>query len=158
MKAIIFYLLVISLSLVHNQTYGASCDSKNVALTIDESGGPAGDVTLAHHGVASCASLTPYEEDDDIDTTNNPPRMCCYAKVKYKIEGEKYTRKGCYDVEATEDLNIDSKIQELDYSFESALNSYFDGQDVDIKIKDVDIDCNSKFLKYSALLILIVLL
>ena len=158
MKAIIFYLLVISLSLVHNQTYGASCDSKNVALTIDESGGPAGDVTLAHHGVASCASLTPYEEDDDIDTTNNPPRMCCYAKVKYKIEGEKYTRKGCYDVEATENMNIDNEINVLENAFSSALTEYYAGQNVEIKDVEADIDCNSKFLKYSVLLILIALL
>ena len=158
MKAIIFYLLVISLSLVHNQNYGGSCDSKNVALTIDETGGPATDCTLAHHGVASCASLSPYEEDYDLDTTNNPPRMCCYTKIKYKIEGEKYTRKGCYDVEATENMNIDTEIDELERSFSTALTNYYSGQNVEIKDVEADIDCNSKFLKYSVLLILIALL
>ena len=145
---------MLSLSLIHNDYIGDSCDSKHIANTLDENG-PASDYTIAHHGIASCASLYPYDPDEEDEAT---PKMCCYAKIKYKIEDETFTRKGCYDVEATEDLNIDSKIQELEYSFESALNSYFDGQDVDIKIKDVDIDCNSKFLKYSALLILIVLL
>ena len=148
---------MLSLSLIHNDNIGDRCDSKNVAYTIDENGGPYSDYTIAHHGIASCASLYPYDPDEEDEAT---PKMCCYAKIKYKIEDETFTRKGCIDVEATEDMDIDTKIKELKTSFESALNSYFSelNQEVDIKIKDVDIDCNSKFLKYSALLILIALL
>ena len=147
---------MLSLSLIHNDYIGDDCDSKHIANTLDEYG-PASDYTIAHHGIASCASLYPYDSDTEDEAT---PKMCCYAKIKYKIEDETFTRKGCIDVEATEDMDIDTKIQELGTSFEIALNSYFSelNQEVDIKIKDVDIDCNSKFLKYSALLILIVLL
>ena len=145
---------MLSLSLIHSQNYvGASCESKHVAYAIDETGGPAQDYSLAHHGVASCASLYPYEEDEDLD---NAPRICCYAKVKYKIEGDKYTRKGCYPVDADE--NIDNEITTLENAFGAALVEYFDGQTVEIKDVEADIDCNSNFLKYSILLILITLL
>ena len=145
---------MLSLSLIHSQDYiGASCESKHVALTIDETGGPAQDYSLAHHGVASCASLYPYKEDEDLDDV---PRVCCYAKVKYKIEGDKYTRKGCYPVDTDED--IDNEITTLENAFGEALVEYFKGQDVEIKDVEADIDCNSNFLKYSILLILIALL
>ena len=140
-----------SLSLIHSQDHiGADCESKDISGTFDENAGPAQDYTLAHHGVASCASLYPYVDNED------SPRICCYAKIKYKIEGEKYTRKGCYAVDA--DGNIDDEITALQGTFESSLNAYFAGQDVEIKDVETDIDCNSNFLKYSILLILITLL
>ena len=146
---------MLSLSLIHNDYIGDSCESKHIANTIDENGGPFSDYTIAHHGIASCASLYPYDTDEEDEST---PRICCYAKVKYKIEDDTFTRKGCYDIEATEDLNIDDHINILDKAFKKALDDYISDPNVETKIKDVDIDCNSKFLKYSALLILIVLL
>ena len=145
---------MLSLSLIHNDYIGDNCDSKHIINTFDEIG-PLSDYTIAHHGIASCASLYPYEEDEEDEPT---PKMCCYAKVKYKIEDDTFTRKGCYDVEATENFNIDDEIKILKDALISTLQRKIDDQNVDIKIKDVDIDCNSKFLKYSALLILIVLL
>ena len=147
---------MLSLSLIHNQQHdhiGADCESKDISWTFDENAGPAQDYTLAHHGVASCASLYPYKEDEDLDDV---PRVCCYAKVKYKIEGDKYTRKGCYPVDTDED--IDNEISILENAFGDALAEYFEGQDVEIKDVEADIDCNSNFLKYSILLILIALL
>ena len=145
---------MLSLSLIHSQDIvGARCISKHVAYAIDETGGPAQDYSLAHHGVASCASLYPYDDDDVLDDT---PRICCYAKIKYKIEGDKYTRKGCYPVDVDED--IDNEISILENAFGDALARYFAGQDVEIKDVEADIDCNSNFLKYSILLILIALL
>ena len=154
MKAIIFYILAISLSLIHNQDifYGDRCESKDL---IGEDDMPASDHTSAHHSVASCATLYPYSEDDDSIT----PRMCCYAKIKYKIEGEKFTRKGCYPVDA--DANIDEEIRELETIIEITLRTYFEevgNTNVEIKDIDADIDCNSKFIKYSILLILIAFL
>ena len=137
--------------LIHNQTYGERCESKDV-VPIDD---PASDSTIAHHSVASCASLYPYDKDEEIDPTE-PPRLCCYAKIKYKIAGKKFTRKGCYKVDSSED--IDSEIDTLKTSLGEALANHYNGQDVEIKDIKADIDCNSKFLKYSLLLILIALL
>ena len=138
--------------LIHNQTYGESCYSKHVVYSIDD---PASDSTIAHHSVASCASLYLYENDEEIDPSE-PPRLCCYAKIKYKIAGKKFTRKGCYDVDSN--VHIDEEIDTLKTSLGAALARYYDGQDVEIKDIKADIDCNSKFLKYSLLLILIALL
>ena len=146
---------MLSLSLIHNDYIGDNCDSKHIVYTLDETGNPAADYTIAHHGIASCASLYPYDPDEEDEAT---PKMCCYAKVKYKIEDETFTRKGCIDVEATADLDIDTEISSLERSFKTLLDNYISDSTVETKIKDVDIDCNSKFLRYSALLILIVLL
>ena len=156
MKAIIFYILMLSLSLIHNDYIGDDCDSKNIANTIDENG-PASDYSIAHHGIASCASLYPYNSDTE-DEAN--PKLCCYAKIKYKIEDDTFTRKGCIDVDvdANGNLDIDTEIQSLEKAFKETLANYISDSNIEIKIKDVDIDCNSKFLKYSALLILIILL
>ena len=145
---------MLSLSLIHNDYIGDDCDSKHIINTFDEIG-PLSDYTIAHHGIASCASLYPYEEDEEDEAT---PKMCCYAKIKYKIGDDTFTRKGCYDIEATENFNIDDEIKILEDAFKETLDNSLEGQGVETKIKDVDIDCNSKFLKYSALLILIVLL
>ena len=137
-------------SLIHNQEYGDTCISKHVIYAIDDL---ATDNTLAHHKVASCASLYPYSDDEEEIDPDEPPKMCCYSKVKYKIAGEKFTRKGCYDVDSSN--HIDTEIDLLEQSLDLALNEYYDGQNVEIKDIKADIDCNSKFLKYSVLLILI---
>ena len=147
---------MISLSLIHNQDehIGDTCESKGLITGIDETG-PVGDYSSAYNKVASCASLYPYEDDEETTI----PKYCCYAKIKYKVEGEKYTRKGCYSVSSNR--NIDEEITDLENSFGTALKNYFTQQgqsNVEIKDVEADIDCNSKFLKYSALLILIALL
>ena len=153
MKAIIFYILAISLSLIHNQDYyGNECESKDL-VGIDEVN-PAADYTAVHHSVASCASLYAYEDDD-----NTTPMLCCYAKIKYKIQGEKFTRKGCTRVDPTKD--IDEEIKDLEDTFNFVLQDYYnDTSNSNVEIKDIDADiyCNSKFIKYSVLLILIAFL
>ena len=88
MKVITVYILLLSLVFIYNQDYGNKCEDKAIEDPMDEFNGFAGDVTLAHHEVASCASLYPYEED------NNIPQYCCYVKLKYKLEGTKFTRDG----------------------------------------------------------------
>ena len=153
MKAITICILLLSLTFICSQDeeyYGASCDEKNFGVTCDEASGFAGDYTLAHHKVASCASLYPYNGDEN----DNEPRLCCYTKVKYKLEGEKYTRKVCESVNPN---NIDDESTAMEASVALFYQNYFSNQG-ELKDIDVSIDCNSKFLKYSALLILIILL
>ncbi len=150
MKAITIILLLLSLAFIYSQDfYGGSCDDKNFGTSCDEADGFAGDYTLAHHKVASCASLYPYtdiEEDDN-------PMICCYAKIKYKLAGEKFTRKVCEKVEPN---NIEEEIDILKASIQTFHASYFSTQG-ELKDIDVSLDCKSKFLKYSALLFLIIL-
>ena len=151
MKAVTIYLLLLSLNFICSQDdyLGAHCDSKSIGATFDETSGFAGDYTFAHHGVASCASLYPYYGDE----TDDEPRFCCYTKVKYKLEGEKYTRKGCESVNPN---NIDGEISAVETALTSTYNEYYLNQG-ELKDIDVSIDCNSNFLKYSALLFLIIL-
>ena len=155
MKVITVYILLLSLVFICNQDeyYGGNCEDKAIEEALDDYNGFAEDVTLAHHKVASCASLYPYSEDDDDST----PQFCCYVKLKYKLEGEKYTRKGCAVVEADDD--IDSYISLYETTFQNYVRNYYSSQGQTVEIEDVDasIDCNSKFLKYSALLMLIIL-
>ena len=151
MKVITVYILLLSLVFIYNQDYGNKCEDKAIEDPMDEFNGFAGDVTLAHHEVASCASLYPYEED------NNIPQYCCYVKLKYKLDGKKFIRKGCTVVDS--DDNIDDYISIYKAAFEQYVKEYYDDQGQEVNIKDIkaSIDCNSKFLKYSALLMLILL-
>ena len=153
MKALTACIFLFSLVIIYNQDIGDFCTSKSISNQINDNDNFAQDVTLAHHEVASCASLNPYSSDDSV------VKQCCYVKLKYKLEGEKYTRKGCEIIESTE--NIDSQIDNFENSFQSRVISYFVGlgnSDVDIKDVEASIDCNSNFLQYSVLLILIILL
>ncbi len=155
MKVITVYILLLSLVFICNQDeyYGGNCEDKAIEEPLDDYNGYAGDATLAHHKVASCASLYPYSVDDG----DSNPHYCCYVKLKYKLEGEKYTRKGCVVVEADDD--IDNYISTYETSFQTYVSNYYNslGQSVELKDVDASIDCNSKFLKYSALLMLILL-
>ena len=154
MKVITVYLFLLSLVFISSQDdIGLYCEAKAIEEPFDEYNGFAGDVTLAHHKVASCASLNPYSPQDNDGT----PKFCCYVKLKYKLEGEKFTRKGCTVVDS--DMDIDSYISVYESAFQNHLTDYYSlrGQEVELKDVDASIDCNSKFLKYSALLFLILL-
>ena len=99
------------------------------------------DYKFAYHGVPSCASLT---SDDDTG--------CCYIKVKFKneIADEKYTHRGCIQLTFEEWSKIDETIQKLETKItENNLN---------VTKVDVDIDCNSKFIKLTGLILLAFLL
>ena len=153
MKAKKIYILFLSLAYIccQEEDYlGKRCEEKDFSVSLDEANGQAGDYTLAHHKVASCATLYPYEGEED----DGEPRLCCYTKVKYKLEGEKYTRKVC---QAVNPNNIDEEIQTTEYAVQLYYQSFYSHQG-ELKDIDVSIDCNSNFLKYSALLILIILL
>ena len=90
--------------------------------------------------MANCASLYPYEGEEDDDE----PRLCCYTKVKYKLEGEKYTRKNC---QAVNPNKIDKEIQTIEYAVQLFYQSLYSYQG-ELKDIDVRIDCNSKFLNF----------
>ncbi len=99
------------------------------------------DYKFAYHGVPSCAALT---SDDDTG--------CCYIKVKFKneIADEKYTHRGCIQLTFEEWSKIDETIQKLENNIaENNLN---------VTKVDVDIDCNSKFIKLTGLILLAFLL
>ena len=152
MKAITAYIFLFSLVIIYNQEYGDFCSSKSISSRLNDNDNFAQDVTLAHNEIASCASLNPYSSDDSV------VKQCCYVKLKYKLEGKKYTRKGCQIIES--EVHIDTQIDNFENSFQNAVTSYFSSlgnSDVNIKDVEADIDCNSNFIKFSVLLILIIL-
>ena len=99
------------------------------------------DYKFAYHGVPSCASLT---SDDDTG--------CCYIKVKFKneIADEKYTHRGCIQVTFDQWEDIDAYIQTLETNIAAS--------NLNVTKVDVDIDCNSKFIKLTGLILLAFLL
>ena len=99
------------------------------------------DYKYAYHGVSSCASLS---SDDGTS--------CCYIKVKFKneIADEKYTHRGCIQVTFDQWEDIDAYIQTL----ENNIATY----NTNVTKVDVDIDCNSKFIKLTGLILLAFLL
>ena len=152
MKAITAYIFLFSLVIIYNQEYGDFCSSKSVSSRLNDNDNFAQDVTLAYNEIASCASLNPYSSSDSVI------KQCCYVKLKYKLEGKKYTRKGCQIIES--EVHIDTQIDNFENSFQNAVTSYFSSlgnSDVNIKDVEADIDCNSNFIKFSVLLILIIL-
>ena len=98
------------------------------------------DYKYAYHGVSSCAALS---SDDG---------TCCYMKVKFKNEvaDEKYTHRGCIQVTLDQWEDIDAYIQTL----ENNIATY----NTNVTKVDVDIDCNSKFIKLTGLILLAFLL
>ena len=152
MKAITAYIFLFSLVIIYNQEYGDFCSSKSISSRLNDNDNFAQDVTLAHNEIASCASLNPYSSDDSV------VKQCCYVKLKYKLEGKKYTRKGCQNIDS--EVDIDTQIDNFENSFQKSVTSYFNSlgyTDVDIKDVEASIDCNSNFIKFSVLLILIIL-
>ena len=140
---IIFQIFFV-LKLVSNTYKAYECDDKQV---IDKDGGftksTYGDYKFAYHGVSSCASLT-----------SDPNTGCCYIKVKFKneIADEKYTHRGCIQVTFDQWEDIDAYITELENNIASC------DQNKNITKVDVDIDCNSKFIKLTGLILLAFLL
>ena len=100
------------------------------------------DVKKAFNGVASCISLI---SDDD--------SLCCYIKIKYKnrkADDKKFTHRGCIQLGYTELQDVKATTKAYEQALESDSENY--------KSVDVDIDCNSKFIKLTGLLLLAFLL
>ena len=133
--------IVFVLMLASNTYKAYECADKQI---IDNYGGiiksTYADYKYAYHGVSSCASLS---SDDG---------TCCYMKVKFKNEvaDEKYTHRGCIQVTLEQWADIDAYIQTL----ENNIATY----NTNVTKVDVDIDCNSKFIKLTGLILLAFLL
>ena len=142
-KILFFSLVVIALIVtVKSYTIGSYCNSKrilfdNSSLIYD---GYA-DHKEAYNGIASCASLR-----STYDTA------CCYIKVKYKNAqaGKRYTHRGCIEVYGAEWNDIKTVIN----NFEGNITH----PNVTVEKQDVDIDCHSRLIKLTGLVLLAFLL
>ena len=105
------------------------------------------DRTKAYNDVASCATL---------ETTDNA-EICCYLKVKFKNlqYDETFTQRGCYGVNMKDSIfeakDIDDIIDEIEGNITLANKNY-------IEVKKVNLDCNSRFLQFVGLSLLLLLL
>ncbi len=108
------------------------------------------DRTRAFNDVASCATLS---------TTDTENQVCCYIKVKFENENndEKYTHKGCYEVDVhymtdNDAYDIDNLIDFIEASFDANNTNY------KLVSKSISLDCSSKYLQLAGLAVLILLL
>ena len=137
---ILIYIVSTFIFEINSFALGSQCSNK----TILNSGSLLYDSFTDHkeafNNIASCASLhTDY---------NN---ACCYIKAKFRNRAadKKYTHRGCIEVNETSWGNIDNFIGET----ESRI-----ANDENIDKVDVEIDCNSKFIKLTALVLFAFLL
>ena len=140
MKMRIIFLLLALIIVVKNETViGGSCGDKGILNGYTLSGNTYSDIKHAYNGVASCASLN----------TDNEEAICCYAKVKFKNKeaDRKFTHRGCREVNATE---YDSGVKNLVKDLEKGINA----EDPNIQKVDVEIDCNSIYMKLTGIFLL----
>ena len=123
---------------------GMTCADKEI-INSDNSltYGKYSDYDRVYHGVASCYSLA-----------TNDTYLCCYIKNHFKSEeaDKKFTHKGCIPV-PLKVLNENGL-----GSFINSLEDGIEQNDDTIRKVDIDIDCNSKFIKLTGLLLLAFLL
>ena len=103
------------------------------------------DHDYAYNKVASCATLT----------TETNSEVCCYIKLKFKNlqYDETYTQRGCEI--------IDMKDALYGVDFDDIIDLYegfIDLNNTNIEVKDLSIDCNSRFLQFVGLSLLLLLL
>lgn len=103
------------------------------------------DHDYAYNKVASCATLT----------TEKNSEVCCYIKLKFKNTqyDETYTQRGCE--------TIDMKDALYGIDFDDIIDLYkgfIDLNNTNIETKDLSIDCNSRFLQFVGLSLLLLLL
>ena len=109
------------------------------------------DHKKAFYKSSSCVTLK---------TTNDYNSMCCYMKVKYKLDAAKthYTSKGCVEVSYSSLQSADA-FGDMKRGYKDGIKSYYaDSESSTVSDVDVDIDCNSKFIKLTALAFLMFLL
>ena len=104
------------------------------------------DVNLAYNGDASCATLRPDSTEDG--------KICCYVKVKFENKDldETFTQKGCYEFDAT-----DSILNDEFGEFKDIVEDQIERSN-DVDVKDLSIDCNSKFLHLTGIALILFLL
>ena len=139
-KILISVLVSLSIISINSYTLGNTCNNKTI---LTSSGSLYYDDILDHkeafNKISSCASLRSSQNTS-----------CCYIKVKFRNRAadKKYTHRGCIEVSGTEWSDIDSFIANT----RNRINT------TNIDKVDVDVDCNSKFIKLTALVLLAFLL
>ena len=100
------------------------------------------DQKSAYHGAASCVSLRSDEDNS----------LCCYMKIKFRNRAadKKFTHRGCIPMLGTNARNMKQFIKEYEQSIKDT------NENID-KV-DINIDCNSKFMKITGLVLLAFLL
>ena len=101
-----------------------------------------------------------YSSCGTLNTDDNFSTICCYMKVKYKFDPAKthFTRKGCVEVSLT-DLQTSDNFTSMRKGYEEGIKNYYSTiPNSTVSDVDVDIDCNSKFIKLTALVFLMILL
>ena len=103
------------------------------------------DHDYAYNKVASCATLT----------TEKNSEVCCYIKLKFKNHqyDETYTQRGCEIIDMKDALyGVD--FDDIIDLYEEFINL----NNTNIEVKDLSIDCNSRFLQFVGLSLLLLLL
>lgn len=143
-KTAFFIIFLLSLILIvpsHPYTYGGNCKDKAI---LDDSrqliGDSYSDYKQVYNGIASCGSLK--------STLNT---ACCYIKVKFRntqADKKTFTHYGCIEV--------------YDYEFndiKTLINNYKSNITTQVIDKTkVDIDCHSKLIKLTGLILLFFIL
>ena len=145
MKIKIIFLLLALIIVVKNETViGGNCGAKGILNGYSLIGDTYSDIKLAYNGVASCASLNTDEQDEQDEQA-----ICCYAKVKFKnkVADHKFTHRGCIEVTAKE---YDNGVKNLVKELEKGINQ----EDSNIQKVDVEIDCNSIYMKLTGIFLL----
>ena len=103
------------------------------------------DHDYAYNKVASCATLT----------TEKNSEVCCYIKLKFKNTqyDETYTQRGC------EIIDMEDALYGIDFDdIIDLYKGFIDLNNTNIETKDLSIDCNSRFLQFVGLSLLLLLL
>ena len=103
------------------------------------------DHDYAYNKVASCATLT----------TEKNSEVCCYIKLKFKNTqyDETYTQRGC------EIIDMKDALYGIDFDdIIDLYKGFIDLNNTNIETKDLSIDCNSRFLQFVGLSLLLLLL
>ena len=103
------------------------------------------DHDYAYNKVASCATLT----------TEKNSEVCCYIKLKFKNTqyDETYTQRGC------EVIDMEDALYGIDFDdIIDLYKGFIDLNNTNIETKDLSIDCNSRFLQFVGLSLLLLLL
>ena len=147
--------LVVTLLLIqscYSQLY--SCMDKSIIEDDCKLVATNGDVNLAYNEVGSCATLQTLEDDDD--DGEDDLHFCCYAKLKIKNKqlAQKFTLKGCLEIPLEKLVDPDLEFKD----FKKEIEVYIQGNNTDIEVKKLDIDCGAGFLHIVGISLLFFLL
>ena len=148
--------LVVTLLLIqscYSQLY--SCMDKSIIGDECQLVAKNGDVNLAYNEVGSCATLQTLDDDDD-DDGEDDLHFCCYAKLKIKNKqlDQKFTLKGCLEIPLEKLVDPGLKFKD----FKKEIEGYIEGNNTDIEVKKLDIDCGAGFLHIVGISLLFFLL